>query len=66
MSPESNRKNAIQLVINVAKVGQLSVNRHGDISLLSDSISCRGDFAKKVLTAIKDNKVNDIPPKHLL
>lgn len=58
---EHHRVTAIQLVINVANSGKLSVDRHSDISSLSAAaVSFSWLFAKKVLTAIKDNEVEKL------
>ena len=44
----------VQHALNVAKVLSLSVDNHGDISLLAQAIKSSRVFAKKVLTASKD------------
>ena len=57
---EHKRRTAIELVVNVVKAGKLSSNEHGDITLLSDAVSCGKRFAKKVLNVINDGVVEEL------
>ena len=49
-SPDTNRTTAIQLVVNVAKTGMLSSDKYGDVTLLSEAVSCGWSFAKKAVS----------------
>ena len=61
----SQRCVSTQLVINVAKAGNLNVDLHGDISLLADAVSCGRKFATKVLQALKDGKEQSLFIKNI-
>ena len=59
-SPDAYRTTGIQLILNVATTAKLSPENHGDVRYLSNAVSCTWKYAKKVLTAIKLGKVNDL------
>ena len=57
---DNERNLAIQLVIDVAKAGNLRSDHHGDITLLSNTISCTRRYAKDVLVSIECSNENEL------
>ena len=54
-----------QLVVEVAKAGNLSADHHGDVSLLANAVSCGRMFAKKVLQAVHDGEEESLYERNI-
>ena len=55
-----NKLVGVRHAVEVAKSLSLSVDNHGDILLLHKTIKCSRRFAKNVLSAIKEDKVDQL------
>ena len=59
-SKTNARHVAVELAVKVAKAGNLSSDRFGDITLLSDTIACTRKYAKRILVSIENGTENDL------